>query len=146
MLTVHAAGGSNMLRAAVEAADRRLAVLAVTVLTSFREDDLHEIGVPTATPDQVLKLASLALDKGCAGIVTSARETALVRKLLGDRLIIVNPGVRPAGAGSDDQERTATPAEAVRAGASYIVVGRPITRADNPAKAATQIVLEMEHA
>src|SRR5262249_42767003 len=107
---------------------------------------LHEIGVPAATPDQVLMLASLALDKGCDGIVTSARETAVVRKSLGDRLIIVNPGVRPAGAGSDDQERTATPAEAVLAGASYIVVGRPITKADYPAKAAENIVLEMEHA
>ena len=146
MLTVHAAGGSKVLRAAVEAADRRLAVLAVTVLTSFSNDDLHEIGVPRATPEQVLTLASLAQENGCAGIVTSPRETALVRKSMGDRLIIVNPGVRPAGTGNDDQERTCTPAEAVTAGASYIVVGRPITKADNPAKAAHSIVLEMEQA
>ena len=135
-----------MLRAAVEAADRRLAVLAVTVLTSFCNDDLHEIGVPRATPEQVLMLASLAQENGCAGIVTSPRETALVRKSMGDRLIIVNPGVRPAGTGNDDQERTSTPAEAVTAGASYIVVGRPITKANDPAKAAHAIVLEMEQA
>jgi orotidine-5'-phosphate decarboxylase len=143
MLTVHAAGGSSMLRAAVEAAGGRMAVLAVTVLTSFGEDDLHETGVRGATPDQVLRLAALAQDNGCAGVVTSARETALVRKSLGDSLIIVNPGVRPAGTGSDDQERTATPAEAVQAGASYVVVGRPITKAGDPAKAAANIVLEM---
>lgn len=143
MLTVHAAGGSSMLRAAVEAAGERMAVLAVTVLTSFGEDDLHETGVRGATPDQVLRLAALAQDNGCAGVVTSARETALVRKSLGDSLIIVNPGVRPAGTGSDDQERTATPAEAVQAGASYVVVGRPITKAGDPAKAAANIVLEM---
>jgi orotidine-5'-phosphate decarboxylase len=146
MLTVHAAGGSSMLRGAVEAAGGRVAVLAVTVLTSFGEDDLHETGVSGATPDQVLRLAALAQDNGCAGVVTSARETALVRKSLGDSLIIVNPGVRPAGTGSDDQERTATPVEAVQAGASYVVVGRPITKAGDPAKAAANIVLEMEQA
>ncbi len=146
MLTVHAAGGSDALRAAVQAADGRLSLLAVTVLTSFSDSDLFEIGVRDTTGDQVLRLAALAQETGCAGIVTSPRETALVRKSFGPGLIIVNPGVRPAGASKDDQERTATPAEAIRAGASYIVVGRPITKADDPAKAARQIVLEMEQA
>lgn len=146
MLTVHGAGGRDMLRAAAEAADRRLTLLAVTVLTSFSDDDLHKIGVPDAIPDQVLRLAGLAQEAGCAGVVTSARETALVREAMGPNLVIVNPGVRPAGSGKDDQERTATPAEAIRAGASYIVVGRPITKADNPARAADQIVLEIEQA
>jgi len=146
MLTVHAAGGSDVLRAAVEAADGRLSLLAVTVLTSFSDSDLREIGVRDTTPDQVLRLTALAQETGCAGIVTSPRETALVRKSFGPGLIIVNPGMRPAGASKDDQERTATPAEAIRAGASYIVVGRPITKADDPAKAAREIVLEMERA
>jgi orotidine-5'-phosphate decarboxylase len=146
MLTVHAAGGSDVLRAAVEAADRRLTLLAVTVLTSFSEDDLRETGVPKTTSDQVLHLAALAREAGCSGIVTSPRETALVRKTLGPELIIVNPGIRPAGSAKDDQERTATPAAAIRAGASYIVVGRPITKADDPARAAREVVLEMENA
>lgn len=146
MLTVHAAGGSDMLKAAVEAADRRLTLLAVTVLTSFSDDDLRETGIPSTTGEQVVRLAGLAQSAGCPGIVTSPRETALVRRSLGSDLVIVNPGVRPGGAGKDDQERTATPAEAIRAGASYIVVGRPITKADDPAKAAHDIVLEMERA
>lgn len=155
MLTVHASGGSQMLRAAVEAAEasrdpQRLAILGVTVLTSFRDEDLGEIGVPAATAGQVLHLVSLAQNAGCAGVVTSARETAAVRRALGPTLMIVNPGIRPASGSNDkskdkdDQERTATPAEAVRAGASHIVVGRPITRAQDPARAAAEIVLEME--
>jgi orotidine-5'-phosphate decarboxylase len=146
MLTVHTNGGSNVLRAAVEAANGRLSILGVTVLTSFADKDLVEIGVQSAVPDQVLRLASLALESGCAGIVTSPRETALVRESLGQGFFIVNPGVRPAGTGKDDQARTATPADAVRAGATHIVVGRPITQAKDPAKAAHNIVLEMEQA
>lgn len=144
MLTVHASGGSDVLRSAVEAAGPRLAILAVTVLTSFDDDDLGEIGVSGAIPDHVLRLASLAQAAGCAGVVTSPRETALVRKSLGEGFAIVNPGVRPAGASKDDQQRTATPGEAIRAGASHIVVGRPITRAEDPARVAEEIVLEME--
>ena len=146
MLTVHAAAGSDVLRAAVEAADRRLTLLAVTVLTSFSDDDVREVGIPATVADQVLRLATLAQDCGCGGVVTSPRETALVRKALGASLVIVNPGIRPAGSGQDDQERTATPGEAIRAGASYIVVGRPITQANDPAKAADSVVLTMEQA
>ena len=146
MLTVHASGGTDVLRAAVEAADQRLAILAVTVLTSFDDEDLREIGVPDPLADQVLHLASLAQSAGCAGVVTSPRETALVRKSLGQGLVIVNPGIRPAGAGKDDQERTATPAQAILAGATHIVVGRPITQAEDPARAAGNIVQEMERA
>ncbi len=144
MLTVHAGGGSDVLHAAVEAAGPRLAILGVTVLTSFGDQDLAETGVSYPLSDQVLRLASLAHSAGCAGVVTSARETGLVRKSLGERFFIVNPGIRPAGAGKDDQERTATPADAIRAGASHIVVGRPITQAKDPANAAHGIVLEME--
>jgi orotidine-5'-phosphate decarboxylase len=146
MLTVHASGGADVLRAAVDAADQRLSILAVTVLTSFKSEALREIGVSSAMADQVLRLATLAQSAGCAGVVTSPRETALVRKSLGEDLVIVNPGIRPAGAGKDDQERTATPAQAILAGATHIVVGRPITQAQDPARAAENIVLEMEQA
>jgi len=150
MLTVHASGGGEMLRAAVEAAGQGQgsgpAILAVTVLTSFEDDDLHEVGVPSSTAGQVLHLASLAKSTGCAGVVTSARETTAVRRALGPSLGIVNPGIRPAASSKDDQERIATPAEAIQAGASHIVVGRPITRSQDPARAAAEIVLEMERA
>lgn len=144
MLTVHASAGRDVLRTAVEAAGQRLAILAVTVLTSFDDEDLQEIGVPCATSGQVIRLATLARRAGCAGVVTSPRETALVRGSLGEGFAIVNPGVRPAGAIKDDQERTATPGDAIAAGATHIVVGRPITQAEDPARAAQKIVLEME--
>jgi orotidine-5'-phosphate decarboxylase len=146
MLTVHASSGADALQAAAEAAGQRLAILGVTVLTSFADEDLGEIGVVRPVPEQVVHLAALARRAGCAGVVTSPRETALVRKSLGEGFIIVNPGVRPAGATKDDQERTATPADAIRAGATHIVVGRPITQAKDPAKAAHKIVLDMEQA
>jgi orotidine-5'-phosphate decarboxylase len=144
MLTVHSGAGSDVLRAAVEAASRKLAILAVTVLTSFSDEDLEETGVSDPVPSQVLRLAALARGAGCSGIVTSPRETALIRRFMGEGFAIVNPGVRPAGAGKDDQERTATPAEAIRAGATYIVVGRPITQSTDPARRAREIILEME--
>jgi orotidine-5'-phosphate decarboxylase len=146
MLTVHASAGSDSLRAAVDAAAGRLAILGVTVLTSFDDDDLRATGVSSGVAQQVEHLASLAKSEGCTGVVTSPRETALVRKMLGPEMAIVNPGVRPLGSGKDDQERTATPAEAIRSGASHIVVGRPITKAEDPARAAAKIVLEMEQA
>jgi orotidine-5'-phosphate decarboxylase len=143
ILTVHAAGGSEMLRAAVEAAGAT-SIVAVTVLTSLNQADLGETGISDGLPDHVLRMAALARQAGCAGVVSSARETALIRKSVGEGFAIVNPGIRPAGAGSDDQERVATPASAIAAGATYIVVGRPITHADDPARAAEKIVLEME--
>jgi orotidine-5'-phosphate decarboxylase len=146
MLTVHSSAGSDVLRAAVDAAAGRLLILGVTVLTSFDDDDLRETGVPSEVAKQVVHLARLAQATGCAGVVTSPRETALVRKVLRPELAIVNPGIRPQGSGKDDQERVATPAEAILAGASHIVVGRPITRAEDPARAAANIVLEMERA
>jgi orotidine-5'-phosphate decarboxylase len=146
MLTVHAGAGRDVLRAAVDAAGPDLKLLAVTVLTSLNDNDIHETGIPASLSDQVSRLASLAQEIGCAGVVTSPRETAHVRKTLGQNLLIVNPGVRPAGASKDDQERTATPAEAIRDGATHIVVGRPITKAQDPARAAREIVLEMQRA
>jgi orotidine-5'-phosphate decarboxylase len=143
MLTVHAAGSRDMLHAAVEASGET-AILAVTVLTSLNQDDLTQTGVFDPLPDQVMRLASLARDSGCAGVVSSARETSALRKSLGDGFFIVNPGIRPAGAALNDQERVATPASAIAAGASHIVVGRPVTKASDPARAAREIVLEME--
>src|SRR5262249_38844986 len=146
LLTVHTSAGSDVVRAATEAAAGRLAILGVTGLTSFNEGDLRETGVSSDVARQGSNLAALAQSCGCAGVVTSPRETTTVRKLLGPRMLIVNPGIRPQGSGQDDQERIATPAAAIRAGASHIVVGRPITRAEDPARAAANIVLEMEQA
>ncbi|HEY6337768.1 MAG TPA: orotidine-5'-phosphate decarboxylase [Candidatus Sulfotelmatobacter sp.] len=145
MLTVHAAGGSRMLRAAVEAAAAKpdLMVLAVTVLTSMDEDDLHPTGVPGRMTEQVVRLSTLALAAGCQGVVTSAREARALRSALGDQFAIVTPGVRPAGSGHADQRRVVTPAEAIAAGASHIVVGRPITAAADPAAAAKAILDEI---
>ena len=142
MLTVHAAGGSKMLRAGVDAASTTpgLMVLAVTVLTSMDESDLQEIGVSGTVADSVIRLATIALASGCQGVVTSAREAASLRAELGNDFAIVTPGVRPAGMGHGDQVRVVTPAEAVAAGASHIVVGRPITEAADPAAAARAIL------
>jgi orotidine-5'-phosphate decarboxylase len=142
MLTVHAAGGGKMLRAAVEAArsNPQLMVLAVTVLTSMDESDLDRIGMRGNALDSVLRLATMALAKGCHGVVASAREVSTLRAKLGNDFAIVVPGVRPAGSGHGDQVRVATPAEAIAAGASYIVVGRPITEAADPAAEARAIL------
>lgn len=142
MLTVHASGGNKMLRAAVDAAKVRpeLIVLAITVLTSMGEDDLDTIGMHGSVKESVVRLASIALANGCQGVVTSAREASALRAELGDRFVIVTPGVRPAGSNVGDQVRVVTPAEAISAGASHIVVGRPITGAADPAAAASAIL------
>ena len=144
MLTVHASGGSAMLRAATEAAAGRLDILAVTVLTSLTDEDVAETGISGRVADQALRMAALAQNSGCSGVVTSPREASLLRKTLGEGFAIVTPGVRPAGAESHDQQRTATPAQAIANGASHIVVGRPITHATDPATAAQAIIAEME--
>ena len=146
MLTVHASGGSAMLEAAAEAANGQLTLLGVTVLTSFSDEDLMQVGVPTRVLNQVLRMAALARGAGFGGIVTSPREAAEVRRELGEGFAIVTPGIRPAGADVNDQQRTATPASAIKAGVSHIVVGRPITHAADPAAAARAILEEMERA
>jgi len=146
MLTVHAAGGTKMLLAATEAAretDAKLQVLAVTVLTSMDEQDLHETGVDLPLAEQVARLASIALDAGCAGVVSSAREVKSLRARLGSDFLAVTPGVRPAGSAHGDQARVTTPAEAIAAGATHIVVGRPITAAANPALELDKILKEI---
>jgi orotidine-5'-phosphate decarboxylase len=146
MLTVHASGGAAMLRAATEAAGGKLNVLAVTVLTSLSDEDLEETGIAGRVTDQALRMAALAQNAGCQGIISSPREALLIRKSLGEGFAIVTPGIRPAGAESNDQQRIATPAQAIVNGASHIVVGRPITHAADPAKAARAIISEMEQA
>jgi orotidine-5'-phosphate decarboxylase len=142
MLTVHASGGAKMLRAAADAAQARpgLIVLAVTVLTSMDGNDLETIGMGGTVADSVVRLAKVALANGCTGIVSSAREASKLRSEFGKDFAIVTPGVRPAGGEVGDQKRVVTPAEAIASGASHIVVGRPITDADDPAAAAREIV------
>jgi orotidine-5'-phosphate decarboxylase len=143
MLTVHACGGARMLSAAVQSAQSanpKLLVLAVTVLTSLDDADLNMLGLRGGVLDQALRLAALALSHGCQGIVASAQEASALREEFGPDFVIVTPGVRPAGSGVDDQARVVTPAEAIAAGASYIVVGRPITAAPDPAAEARAIL------
>lgn len=151
MLTVHAGGSTAMLRAAVDAAgsiNPKLIVLAVTVLTSLEENDLEQIGVQGTVLDEVLRLSALALNSGCQGIVASAREASAIRSKLGrpkteHDFAIVTPGVRRATDRHADQRRVVTPALAIAAGANYIVVGRPITEAPDPAAEANAILKEM---
>jgi orotidine-5'-phosphate decarboxylase len=143
MLTVHAAGGGKMLRAAVESArsiNPQTMVLAVTLLTSLGAPDLETMGIRGGVTDHVLRLAALAISDGCHGIVTSARESADIREQLGEDFVIVTPGVRPAGSDLRDQVRVVTPAEAIAAGATHIVVGRPITEATDPSAEARAIL------
>lgn len=147
MLTVHAAGGAKMLKAAAEAAHGSKFnpwVLAVTVLTSMNAEELNEVGVPRQLADQVVHLASMALQTGCSGVVSSAHEVRNLRVKLGGGFLAVTPGVRPAGTERGDQARVVTPAEAIAAGATHIVVGRPITASGDPAGAAEKILQEMQ--
>jgi orotidine-5'-phosphate decarboxylase len=148
LLTVHASGGGAMLTAAAEAAKTPYAprLLAVTVLTSMDAAELSAVGVCSSPAEQVLRLARLAKNAGINGMVCSAEEVAMLRAELGPEALLVVPGIRPAGSTADDQRRMATPAEAIARGASILVVGRPITRAANPADAAWAILKEIEAA
>lgn len=145
LFTLHASGGCAMVEAArkaVEGTDTR--ILAVTVLTSMNEATLRsELGVPETPEQAVCRLGVLAVNAGAHGIVCSPREIGILRDALGAGPLIVTPGVRPAWAGKDDQERVMTPRDAVRAGASMIVVGRPILKHPQPARAAALILGEM---
>jgi orotidine-5'-phosphate decarboxylase len=146
LMTLHAAAGLSALRAAREAVgDRRNrpALLGVTVLTSFDLGMLQQIGMEGTLESRVLALAQLAKDAGLDGVVTSAYEAPAARREFGPEFKILVPGVRPASADVNDQSRVATPGEAVRAGADYLVVGRPITSAKNPREAALAIVKEI---
>ena len=146
MLTVHASGGAAMIRAAVDSAasaSHPPLVLAVTVLTSMDASTLAAIGVSADPTAHVIRLAGLAKEAGCGGIVCSPQEIAPVRKQIGDDLKLVVPGIRPAGAASDDQARIATPQDAIQAGADYLVIGRPITAAPDPLRAVQAITSEV---
>jgi orotidine-5'-phosphate decarboxylase len=146
MLTVHASGGGKMLAAATEAAaaaNPSPLVLAVTVLTSLDDRDLDKLGIHGRVRDQALRLAALALTNGCRGIVASAKEAADLRSELGSDFAIVTPGVRPAGSDAGDQARVSTPAAAITAGATHIVVGRPITEAADPGSQARAILAQI---
>lgn len=147
LITVHASGGSAMLRAAVEAAgdQDKVGILGVTVLTSLTAGEVAESwGRSEVSPEaEVLRLAGLVAGAGAHGIVCSGLEASAVRSRFGDRLNLLVPGVRPAGEGTHDQARVVTPGEAVRAGARYIVVGRAVTKAPDPAAAMERINSEM---
>ncbi|HWY56334.1 MAG TPA: orotidine-5'-phosphate decarboxylase [Terriglobales bacterium] len=146
MLTIHASGGSKMIRAATDAgrsAKGALMVLGVTVLTSLDDDDLNQLGIQGRVQDQVLRLAKLAIAGGCHGVVASAHEASALRSEVDGDFAIVTPGVRPAGVEHGDQARVVTPAEAIAAGATHIVVGRPITGATDPAGEARAILSQM---
>jgi orotidine-5'-phosphate decarboxylase len=144
MLTVHAAGGPEMLATAAEAADNGPALLAVTILTSMDAAQLEATGVHGGTAAQVQKLATMAFACGIQGFVCSPVEVADLRNQFGSKPLLVIPGIRPQGAASGDQRRVATPATAMASGASYLVVGRPITRAADPGAAARAILAEMQ--
>ncbi len=150
LLTLHAAGGFAMLRAARDAAEAGPrpppALLAVTVLTSLDEAELTETGQRGPAADQTLRLARLAREAGLDGAVCSAHEIGLVKAELGPRFRLAVPGLRPAGVSAGDQARVMTPAEAMRAGADWLVIGRPVTAAPDPAAALERILKEMEEA
>jgi orotidine-5'-phosphate decarboxylase len=148
MVNVHAGGGSAMLRAAVDASKAASLfpplVIAVTVLTSIDQTALNnELGVGALVSEHVVRLAQLAKSAGCAGVVASPQETAAIRHACGSDFLIVTPGVRPAGADLNDQKRVMTPADAIAAGANYLVIGRPITGSLDPAGAAKMILAEL---
>lgn len=151
LVTVHGSGSEKMLVACHEAAEQSLVefghkpyVIAITVLTSMDAEELAKVGVTRPIPEQAAALAKLAVDSGLDGIVCSPMEAREMRELLGPDALIVTPGVRPAGAALGDQSRVATPAAAINAGASHIVVGRPITQAEDPVAAFEAIVAEIE--
>jgi orotidine-5'-phosphate decarboxylase len=141
-LTVHGVGG--VLRAAVEGrGESRLKLLGVTVLTSMDAGEVKEMGYPCNVEELVLARAKKALDAGIDGVIASAHEAAQIRNATGGKLLVVAPGIRPKNSAADDQKRVATPGAAIRDGADYLVVGRPITKAPDPKQAVRAIVTEM---
>ena len=143
MLTIHLSGGSEMIRAAVNAKKGNMSILGVTVLTSSTEETLREVGIFGKVDDQVLRLAKLGAENGIDGIVASAHEIKVLRAEFGDKIKIVVPGIRPSWSDAGDQKRTMTPREAIDAGADYLVIGRPITAHKNPREAVKKILEEL---
>jgi orotidine-5'-phosphate decarboxylase len=154
ILTVHALGGHEMMAAAVDAASQAAGALgieppgifAVTILTSIAPEELNELGLQGGPGENVMRLAALARDARCAGIVCSAHEARDLKAYFGAGFAALCPGIRPAGGAHADQKRVATPRSAVESGADYLVVGRPITEAPDPAQAARAILDEMHEA
>jgi len=152
LITIHGQGGPITMKAAAEAAREsaeklgieRPKLLAITVLTSFDDESWTSIGGQLPIADQVIRLAKLAKDCGMDGVVCSALEAKMIREACGDDFLIVTPGIRPSFATTDDQKRVATPASALQDGASRLVIGRPITQAENPREAVRLIIEEME--
>lgn len=145
MVNVHASGGLEMMQAAREAIDKNTfkpILIAVTVLTSMSEQALQKIGVQTPLQQHVLNLATLTKEAGLDGVVCSAQEAALLKENLGQDFCLVTPGIRPKNAAKDDQTRIVTPQDALNLGAHYLVIGRPITQAENPLKALEDIFQE----
>ncbi len=143
IITIHASGGLGMMRACAEVSNENVVLAGVTILTSLDDRALVEIGLPASAADSVVRLAGLAHDAGLEAVVASPLEVALLRESFGRDLVIITPGIRTGDDDKGDQRRTMTPSEAVEAGADYIVVGRPITRADNPRDAASRMLDEL---
>lgn len=146
MVNVHASGGRRMMEAAVKRLqDHHLSthLIAVTVLTSMQAEDLHETGVVATPQEQVMRLAALTQQSGLGGVVCSAQESAQIKALCGAEFLKVTPGIRPSFAAANDQQRIMTPAEAMRAGSTHLVVGRPVTQAEDPMAALAAIEAEL---
>lgn len=147
MMNVHATGGRKMMEAARHALDaagnERPLLVAVTVLTSMADSDLKEIGVSDNAASQVKRLATLTQQAGLDGVVCSPQEVQILNKSLGDSFVLVTPGIRPAGSDVGDQKRIMTPSDAINAGSHYLVIGRPVTQADDPVKMLDKINSEI---
>ncbi|MDP3088931.1 MAG: orotidine-5'-phosphate decarboxylase [Methylotenera sp.] len=149
MLNVHASGGLEMMQAAqqaVQVSDSKPLLIAVTVLTSMNQSCLNQIGIQTDLTTHVMNLATLTQQAGLSGVVCSALEAKMLRAKLGDEFCLVTPGIRPANVNQDDQSRVVTPSDALKNGSSYLVIGRPITKAENPLKALEAIHKECQFA
>ncbi len=151
IINVHAIGGNDMMRAVVDNVEARAAelgmtaphVFAVTILTSIGPEDLNELGFRGGLGETAMRLAALARDAGCSGVICSAHEVRDLKRYFGEDFLTLTPGIRPTGSAHADQKRVTTPREAVEAGADYLVVGRPITEAQDPLEAAKAILDEM---
>lgn len=154
MINIHTQGGIDMMKACVNSLDefcgkkgvKRPLLIGVTLLTSLDNDYLQDFGIETESSDYVLKLAKYAKSAGLDGVVSSAKETKLIKDALGSEFITVTPGIRPAGADAGDQKRIVTPKDALELGSDYAVIGRPITAAENPSQAAKLILKEISNA
>lgn len=146
MVNVHASGGRRMMEAAVQRLEQHALtthLIAVTVLTSMQADDLAELGIKAPLAEHVERLAVLAKQSGLQGVVCSAQESARIKTLCGAPFLKVTPGIRPSFAAANDQQRTMSPSEAIRAGSSHLVIGRPVTQADDPMRALAAIEAEL---